>query len=74
MTGKLRDAAQTIVERTTRAQGLPFHVTDPTVLARTAALLAPYGRATMKKATRAIVTPRVAGLEVRRGSVERPAA
>ncbi len=37
----LHDAARAIVERTTQAQGLPFHVTDPTVLARTAALLAP---------------------------------
>ncbi len=70
----LRDAAQAIVERTTRAQGLPFHVTDPTVLARTAALLAPYGRATNEEAPTAAVEPVGARLEARRVSDEHPAA
>ncbi len=29
---QIHEAAMAIVERSTAAQGLPFHVTDPTVL------------------------------------------
>jgi hypothetical protein len=36
---EIREAARRIVERSTREQGLPFHVEDGAVLARTARLL-----------------------------------
>jgi hypothetical protein len=36
---EVREAARRIVERSTREQGLPFHVEDPAVLARTARVL-----------------------------------
>jgi hypothetical protein len=37
---ELREAARRLVERSTREQGLPFHVEDPGLLAKVAALLA----------------------------------
>jgi hypothetical protein len=36
---EVREAARRIVERSTREQGLPFHVEDAAVLARTARVL-----------------------------------
>ncbi len=58
--------AEQLVERDTRAQGLPVHLADPDTLARVAAIIAQ----TRKAAGRSSVA---SGLEVvRRVSVESP--
>jgi hypothetical protein len=38
---ELRDAARSIVDRTTAEQGKPLHVADPATLARLALVLSP---------------------------------
>jgi hypothetical protein len=47
-----------LVERSTAAQGLPFHVEDPAILARVAALV----NAVSKKAARDVLGDRPADL------------
>jgi hypothetical protein len=41
--GMLDDEVRRLVERTTAAQGLPFHVADEAILARVAALVRAVG-------------------------------
>jgi hypothetical protein len=41
---ELDDDVRRLVERSTAAQGLPFHVQDPAILARVAALVQAVGK------------------------------
>jgi hypothetical protein len=50
---ELREAARAYVERSTREQGVPFHVTDPSTLAHLAALFTPAPLVPRPRRTRA---------------------
>lgn len=55
---EMRKAAERIVERTTREQGLPEKVEDPVTLARIADILLPFATAVFDATTAIIERPR----------------